>query len=77
MLPLMLLSQNKHVTDKVLAIAGYLGGLGEMDVRELSTTRIPVWAVAAAGGVVGLVGGFWLVRKLPASWVLGKEHRTR
>jgi hypothetical protein len=76
MLPLLLMS-NKHVTDKVLSIAGYLGGLGEMDVRELSTTRIPVWAVAAAGVAVGLAGGFWIVRKLPASWVLGKEHRTR
>lgn len=77
MLPLLLMSQNKHVTDKVLAAVGYLGGLGQMDVRELEQTRIPVWAVAAAGAVVGLVGGFWLVRKLPPSWVLGKRHDTR
>jgi hypothetical protein len=77
MLPLLLMANNKHVADKVLAAAGYLGGLGQMDVRELSQTRIPVWAVAAAGAVVGLVGGVWVMRKLPASWVLGKKHRTR
>lgn len=76
MLPLMLMS-NKRITDKVLAGAGYLAGLGQLDIRQLEQTRIPVWAVAAAGAVLGLGAGIWIMRKLPASWVLSKEQRTR
>ena len=62
--PLVLLS-NPHVADKALAVAGYAAGLGEMDVRELSQTRIPVWAVVAASLTVGVIGGFYLSAKLP------------
>lgn len=71
MLPFILLS-NPQVTDKVLAAAGYAAGMGEMDVRELSQTRIPVWAVALVGFAAGAAAGIWIARKLPAEW-LGKK----
>lgn len=76
MLPLLLLS-NPRVTDKMLAAAGYAAGLGEMDVRQLSQTRIPVWAVALVCFAAGAGTGIWLARKLPPEWVLGKKREEK
>lgn len=70
----MVLANNPQVTDKVLAAAGYAAGLGQMDVRDLSQTRIPVWAVAAAGLVAGIATGIYIARKLPAEWIVGKRE---
>lgn len=60
---------NPHVTNKLLAAAGYAVGLGEMDVRELSQTRIPVWALASVCVAAGLAGGVYLAFKLPTNWI--------
>ena len=76
MLPLVLLS-NPRMADKALAIGGYLAGLGEMDVRDLSQTRIPVWAVAGVSTVAGVAIGLWLARKLPAEWIVGKRTESK
>lgn len=60
---------NPHVLDAVLSGVGQLAGLGQMDVRELSQTRIPVWAVGVTCLVVGLAGGIWIATKLPSAWI--------
>lgn len=75
-LPMMVLS-NQQVTDKILAAAGYAAGLGQMDVRELSRTPIPVWAVALAAGAAGFAAGIWVARRLPAEWIVGKRDENR
>lgn len=76
MLPYMLLS-NPHATDKLLAAAGYAAGLGQMDVRELQKTRIPVWAIVGVSAIAGFAGGIWVARKLPAEWIVGKKLDSR
>lgn len=73
--PLVLL-QNPQVADKVLAAAGYVAGLGQLDVRELSQTRIPVWAVATGSLVVGVGLGIYIATKLPPGWIV-RERSTR
>ena len=73
MWPLFLLT-NKNATDKALAALGYMSGLGQMDVRELSETRIPVWAVAAVSAAAGVGLGIYIARKLPAEWIVGKRR---
>lgn len=67
---------NPHVTDKLLSAVGYAAGLGQMDVRELSQTRIPVWAVALTSAVAGVAAGIWIARKLPPQW-LGTRTDSR
>jgi uncharacterized membrane protein YfcA len=76
MLPYLLMS-NPHTADKVLAAAGYAAGLGQMDVRELAQTRIPVWAIAGVSAVAGVAAGIWIARKLPAEWIVGKQRDSR
>lgn len=70
--PLVLL-QNPQVADKVLATAGYVAGLGQMDIRDLAQTRIPVWGVAAGSLAVGLGLGLYLATKLPPEWFVRKR----
>jgi uncharacterized membrane protein YfcA len=65
---------NPQVANKLLAAAGYAAGLGQMDVRELSQTRIPVWAVVAVSAAVGVAGGIWLARRLPEEWIVRRHH---
>jgi uncharacterized membrane protein YfcA len=76
MLPYALMA-NPHTADKLLAAAGYAAGLGQMDVRELSQTRIPVWAVAMVSMATGVAAGIWLARKLPAEWIVGSRAKER
>jgi len=71
------LLSNPHTADKILSAAGYAAGLGQMDVRELSQTRIPVWAVALVSTATGVALGIWLARKLPPEWVLGRRTDKR
>jgi len=73
--PLVLLA-NPQFADRALALAGYAAGLGDMDVRELSQTRIPVWTVVAGSVIVGLAAGIYVARKLPSEWIVPK-HSTR
>jgi len=71
------LLSNPKTADKILAAAGYAAGLGRMDVRELSETRIPVWAVAAVTFIAGVATGIWVAKKLPAEWIVGKRQVER
>lgn len=71
------LMSNPRTADKILGAAGYMAGLGRMDVRELAQTRIPVWAVAVVSFSAGIAAGIWLARKLPPEWVLPKKDSTR
>ena len=73
--PLVLLS-NPHFANKALAAAGYAAGLGDMDVRQLSEARVPVWALVTGCLFVGVVGGVYLARRLPPEWIV-KDYRKR
>ena len=70
-----ILLANPHVTDKLLAAAGLLAGLGTEDVREFSQRRIPVWIVAAGSVALGLGAGIYLARYLPREWVSRAQPR--
>ena len=63
-----LLLLNPHLTDKMLAGAGMLAGLGARDIRELSQARVPVWAVVGGSLVLGFAAALLAVRAVPDSW---------
>ena len=71
-----LLLLNPHVTDQLLAGGGMLLGLSTKDVRELSTTRVPVWAVVGGALAIGFALGLVSVRNVPDSWVKSLRHRS-
>jgi hypothetical protein len=66
---------NPQLTEKLLSAAGYAAGLGQMDIRELSETRVPVWGVVVVSFVAGVAGGIWLARRLPEEWIVGRHER--
>lgn len=64
-----LLLLNPHLTDRMLAGAGMLAGLGTRDIRELSQTRVPAWVVVGGSVVLGFAAAIVTVRSMPESWL--------